>query len=243
MLFELLLWALNVALRFYEKRSPPLRTLMRERDLLAQIRLKDGSRGRWYRFSNGVLTSARGVVSEPDVLIQFKSAGLGVRLLVQLGSGMFHFAYPVLKYFIEPMALINAAKNFAFEVKGDDVLATHFIDVLNVMLTHHWQCGTAMRDGTTRYTNNTNGGPLFVYVRDGRIVRMTPMAFDADDPEPWTISARGHSFSPPHRATASPHALASKSVVYSSARLLHPMKRVDFDPKGARNPQNRGKSG
>src|ERR1035441_1964666 len=113
MLFELLLWGLSVALRFYEKRSPPLRALMRERDFLAQIRLKDGLRGRWYRFSNGALTSARGVVSEPDVLIQFKSAGLGVRLLVQLGSGMFHFAYPVLRHFIEPMALeIGRAKGW-----------------------------------------------------------------------------------------------------------------------------------
>ena len=192
MLFELLLWALCGALHLYGRRSAPLRALMLERDFLAQIRLKDGSRGRWYRFRNGLLTSGRGVVSEPDVLIQFKSAGLGVRLLLQLGSGMFHFAYPVLRHFIEPMALVNAAKNFAFEVKGDDVVATHFIDMLNVMLTHHWLSGTAMPDGTKRYTNNTNGGPLFVYVRDGRIVRMTPMAFDADDPEPWTITARGH---------------------------------------------------
>ena len=243
MLFELLLWALCGALHLYGRRSAPLRALMLERDFLAQIRLKDGSRGRWYRFRKGLLTSGRGVLPEPDVLIQFKSAGLGVRLLLQLGSGMFHFAYPLLRRFIEPMALVNAAKNFAFEVKGDDVLATHFIDMLNVMLTHHWQFGTAMPDGTKRYTNNTNGGPLFVYVRDGRIIRMTPMSFDADDAAPWTLTARGHSFSPPHRTTASPHALASKSVVYSSARLLHPMKRVDFDAKGARNPQNRGKSG
>jgi len=88
-LFELLLWALSIALRVYHRRSPPLRALMRERDFVGQIRLKDGSRGRWYRFRNGLLTSGRGVVSEPDVLIQFKSAGLGVRLLLQLGSGMF----------------------------------------------------------------------------------------------------------------------------------------------------------
>ena len=34
-----------------------------------------------------------------------------------------------------------------------------------------------------------------------------------------------------------------KSLVYSDKRILHPMKRVDFDPDGERNPQNRGKSG
>ena len=32
-------------------------------------------------------------------------------------------------------------------------------------------------------------------------------------------------------------------MVYSPDRLLYPMKRVDFDPNGERNPQNRGTSG
>ena len=31
--------------------------------------------------------------------------------------------------------------------------------------------------------------------------------------------------------------------MYSKDRLLSPMKRVDFDPNGKRNPQNRGVSG
>jgi trimethylamine-N-oxide reductase (cytochrome c) len=41
----------------------------------------------------------------------------------------------------------------------------------------------------------------------------------------------------------SPFALSIKSLVYSDKRLLRPMRRVDFDPNGARNPQNRGISG
>ncbi len=45
------------------------------------------------------------------------------------------------------------------------------------------------------------------------------------------------------RTTLAPHGQNYKSVVYSPDRLLYPMKRVDFDPDGARNPQNRGKSG
>jgi len=31
-------------------------------------------------------------------------------------------------------------------------------------------------------------------------------------------------------------------MIYSKDRILYPMKRVDFDPNGARNPQNRGTS-
>ncbi|RYF68005.1 MAG: pyrogallol hydroxytransferase large subunit, partial [Comamonadaceae bacterium] len=54
---------------------------------------------------------------------------------------------------------------------------------------------------------------------------------------------RGRRFTPRRVATVAPHALALKSAVYSDKRILHPMKRVDFDPNGERNPQNRGKSG
>jgi trimethylamine-N-oxide reductase (cytochrome c) len=243
MTFDLILWVLSLALRWYRRRSPRLRMLMAQRTLLVQIRVKDGSRGRWYRLEGGKLRSGSGVASAPDVLIQFKSAALGSRVLIHLASGMFHFAYPLLRPFLEPMTVVNAAKNFAFEVKGEDGPTLHFFDILDALLTHHWHGGTQLPGGVIRYTNNTNGGPLFVHVRDGRILRMTPMQFGPEDAGPWSIEARGRRFTPPHRATASPHSLASKSLVYSSKRLLYPMKRVDFDPDGERNPQNRGKSG
>ena len=32
-----------------------------------------------------------------------------------------------------------------------------------------------------RYTSNTNGGPVFVYVKDGKIIRITPIEFDEQD--------------------------------------------------------------
>jgi len=80
-------------------------------------------------------------------------------------------------------------------------------------------------------------------VRDGRILRITPIDFDESDALGWTISAHGRSFTPPRKTTMSSHSLAWKSLVYSPDRILHPMKRVDFDPDGERNPQNRGTSG
>ncbi len=39
-----------------------------------------------------------------------------------------------------------------------------------------------------------------------------------------------------------PHGIAYKKRIYSPNRILYPLKRVDWDPKGERNPQNRGKS-
>src|SRR5205823_2860894 len=77
----------------------------------------------------------------------------------------------------------------------------------------------------------------------GAALLMTPINFGADDPQPWTIEARGLKFTPPRKTTLAPHGQNAKSIVYSPDRLLYPMKRVDFDPSGERNPQNRGKSG
>jgi trimethylamine-N-oxide reductase (cytochrome c) len=73
-------------------------------------------------------------------------------------------------------------------------------------------------------------------------VRCLPIDFKNSDAPSWAIHARGHLFKPRRQATVSPYALALKSQVYSSARCLYPMRRVDFDINGERNIHNRGKS-
>ena len=69
----------------------------------------------------------------------------------------------------------------------------------------------------TRYVTNTNGGPLFVYVKDGKIVRMTPIEFDESDAPSWTIEARGKRFTPPQQTTVAPH-----THVLEVARSIRP---------------------
>ena len=86
--------------------------------------------------------------------------------------------------------------------------------------------GTDMGNGVTRYTNGTNGGPIFVYVKNGKIIRTTPMDLDESDPDSYTIKARGKTFKPPRKTTAAAHALCQKSMVYSKSRILKPLKRV-----------------
>ena len=55
---------------------------------------------------------------------------------------------------------------------------------------------------TVRMTNSTTGGPVFVYGKDGKIVRITPMDFDDKvDAPSWTIEARGQKFTPPRKTT------------------------------------------
>ncbi|MGC9190059.1 MAG: molybdopterin-dependent oxidoreductase, partial [Conexivisphaera sp.] len=103
--------------------------------------------------------------------------------------------------------------------------------------------GRELDDGTKVFTNVTNEGPVFVYVKDGRIVRVEPLKLSPEDPESWTIEARGRRFSPPRKALVPSYVLAERARVYSPKRVLYPMKRVDFDPnKKDRKAENRGKS-
>lgn len=92
-------------------------------------------------------------------------------------------------------------------------------------------------------TNCTTGGPVFVHVKDGRITRIRPIVFDETDAPSWTIEARGRNFSPPRKATLAPFTVAERERIYSENRIKYPLKRVDFDPKGDRHAETRGKSG
>jgi trimethylamine-N-oxide reductase (cytochrome c) len=100
-----------------------------------------------------------------------------------------------------------------------------------------------MTDREKMYFSLTGGGPISVYVKDGKVVRVRPLQAKESEYKPWTIEAGGHKFSPPKAMRLSPPTHAERNRVDSFNRILYPMRRVDFDPKGERNPQNRGKSG
>jgi len=93
------------------------------------------------------------------------------------------------------------------------------------------------------FTNCTTGGPVHVYVKNGKITRMEPLELSDDDAASWVIEARGKKFSPDRIARVSPFALDERPRIYGTSRILHPLKRVDFNPKGDRKTGNRGKSG
>lgn len=96
-----------------------------------------------------------------------------------------------------------------------------------------------------RKTNLTTGGPVFVDVDEeaNKIVRVTPIDLNDSDAKSWVVEARGEVFTPPRKSTYAPYTAGYKAMIHSDRRLLYPMKRVDFDPNGERNEQNRGISG
>ena len=91
------------------------------------------------------------------------------------------------------------------------------------------------------FTNLTNNGPVTVYVTDGVVTRIRPLVADEAEFRPWVIEAGGKKYSPPRKFNVAPMVLAERRCSPDD-RIKYPMKRVDFDPDGERNPQNRGKS-
>lgn len=227
MKLSIILWGIPQAMRIAARLYPAYGERLKQKNLTAQFRLKDQPVGRWIKLENGKITSNNGLHPSPDLSIIFKSKAIAESFLTPP---------------FDQLERIDAAKNFKVSMEGRDDLAVWFMSALMGLESLTWKSGTDMGDGVTRYTNGTNGGPLFVYVKDGKIIRTTPISFDADDAQPWSIKARGKTFTPQRKTTLAAHGMCQKSMVYSKERILYPMKRVDFDPHGERNIQNRGKS-
>lgn len=86
--------------------------------------------------------------------------------------------------------------------------------------------------------------PCAIDVKDGKVIRVRPLHFDSKyDPKdfnPWKITKNGRNFEPLMKSVPSPFSLAYKKRVYSPNRIKYPLKRIDWDPNGERNTQNRG---
>jgi len=90
------------------------------------------------------------------------------------------------------------------------------------------------------------GGECMVDVKDGKMLRMRPFQYDwkydKEDLNMWKLKRNGVTYSPKLVAHVGTFSLAYKKRTYSPNRIKYPLIRADWDPKGERNPQNRGKS-
>jgi anaerobic selenocysteine-containing dehydrogenase len=99
------------------------------------------------------------------------------------------------------------------------------------------------------FISSTSGdsNTSIIDVKNGKIVRIRPLHFDwkydKKQIKPWKMKARGQVFEPTMKSLIPPFSLGYKKRVYSPNRILYPLKRVDWDPDGTRNIENRGKSG
>ncbi len=228
------LFMLDKLLNTLAKAAPDFKKELEAQELAVQIKLRDNSSGRLLYFRNGEVTGKNGVFDTAEVEMIFENENIARKVM----SG---------QMFGKTAEFVAAAKNGSLVLNGPDEQAMWFSSLLlkvfafDVLYLENY--GITMPSGEKRYVTGTNGGPLFVYVKDGKIVRVTPIDFDDSDAEPWTITAHGKKFTPPKRTTATAYAMGWKSLVYSPDRVLYPMKRVDFDVNGERHPENRGVSG
>jgi anaerobic selenocysteine-containing dehydrogenase len=91
-----------------------------------------------------------------------------------------------------------------------------------------------------------NGEPSAIDVKDGRILRIRPHHYQEkytrEEISPWMIRKNGKVYEVPLKSLLAPYQIAYKKRVYSPNRIKYPLKRIDWDPNGERNTQNRGKS-
>ncbi len=105
------------------------------------------------------------------------------------------------------------------------------------------QTNTSNQGEMKRYTTCTTAGPMFVYVKDGKIIRIEPMWFSQNEVKPWKIEVNGKTYTPPLNYPLLYWGTSARQWVYSPNRVNYPYKRVDWNPNGERHPENRGKSG
>ncbi len=106
---------------------------------------------------------------------------------------------------------------------------------------------TLIRDISFCGVPENGSNASMVDVKDRKIIRIRPMHYDwkydpKKDMNPWKMEVRGKTFEPSMKTLIPPFSIAYKKRVYSPARVRYPLMRVDFDPNGNRNPQNRGVS-
>ena len=146
---SVLLWGIPQAMRAAARVYPEYAARLKERNLVAQLRLRDRPEGRWIRLNHGKVSSRRGLHARPDITIHFKNRAIAERFLTPP---------------FDMLERIDAAKNFKVGLDGPDELAVWFMATLARLESVTWKSGTDMGDGVVRYTSGTNGGPIFVYV-------------------------------------------------------------------------------
>ena len=147
-----ILFGLNILFRYCAWKYPEFK-LCYGKAFTAVIRTKDGSVARWYRFGASGYSSGAGRRDNAEVVMTFKTAAIGAKLLMPP---------------IDQLEQINALKDFVITLEGPEEEATWFTQTIVRTQSIGWKYGVDQGNGVTRYTQMTNGGPIFAYVKTTR---------------------------------------------------------------------------
>jgi len=173
-------FSLDKLLNVLAKAAPEFRKELAKHDTTACIKLRDNSYGRLIFFRGGQVTGKNGTQgAEVEMIFESEAAARRVMSGQMVGK---------------TAAFVNTAKNGGLILNGPDEKAMWFSSLLlkifafDVLYLGNY--GTMMSNGEMRYVTGTNGGPVYVYVKNGKIIRVSPIDLSEDDAESFTITAR-----------------------------------------------------
>ena len=76
MKLSVVLFGIVQFLRLQAMRRPSFRKRIKEKNMIAQLKLADNSVGRYIEFKNGKILSKSGIHPKPDVVVFFKMSAL-----------------------------------------------------------------------------------------------------------------------------------------------------------------------
>lgn len=81
MKFQLLLYFLGKKIKSKINSDPEFKKKCAEKNCTVQIKTADNSRGRYYTFTNGDVTTGKGIAAKSDVSLVWKDAKIGFQAL------------------------------------------------------------------------------------------------------------------------------------------------------------------
>ena len=75
MKLSIMLWGIPQAMRVAARVYPEYAARLKERNLIAQFRLRDKPEGRWIKLENGRISSRKGIHAKPDLTIHLQEQG------------------------------------------------------------------------------------------------------------------------------------------------------------------------
>ena len=151
-MFETMLLGIFYLMKTKRFLMPSFRRRLKEKDFTAQIKVRGDAIGRTFTFKSGKVFSEKKTITDADMSMIFRDTASAVQLMTAPTNYL---------------KQINAMKNFVVDVEGDDEDAVWFMQTLKMLqhLRAQPRYGIAQGNGVVRYVNNTNGGPVFVYVK------------------------------------------------------------------------------
>jgi hypothetical protein len=118
MKFSMLLFALGKIIKRAARKHPGVREKVKEKNYTIAIKTEDGSRGRFFTFLDGTVTSGKGDPQKADVSLIWKNAEIGFKVMLKQSN----------------KAFIKAIQDGAMKIQGDPNCLPAFLGIVKASM-------------------------------------------------------------------------------------------------------------